>query len=151
MGSYALFLCSAEVEGNPQERFCFIMADKEFSYDVFISYALKEGVSARDAELIKQFLESEKLKVWFDEEGTQNLDRNINQAVADAISDSAVFLLVSSPEYENSPNCMKEVNFVDNRKPIIHVTPGMIRGGIGKSIWGIHPSCVRLRQLWLYD
>ena len=25
------------------------------------------------------------------------------------------------------------------------------RGGIGKSMWGIHPSCVRLRQLWLYD
>ena len=25
------------------------------------------------------------------------------------------------------------------------------RGGIGKSIWGSHPSCVRLRQLCLYD
>ena len=27
----------------------------------------------------------------------------------------------------------------------------VIRGGLGKSIWGSHPSCVRLRQLWLYD
>ena len=25
------------------------------------------------------------------------------------------------------------------------------RGGIGKSIRGSYPSCVRLRQLWLYD
>ena len=24
------------------------------------------------------------------------------------------------------------------------------KGGIGKSIWGSYPSCVRLRQLWLY-
>ena len=33
----------------------------------------------------------------------------------------------------------------------IFVRSASYRGGIGKSIWGSHPSCVRLRQLWLYD
>ena len=43
----------------------------------------------------------------------------------DGISNSAVFLLVSSQEYEESMNCMREMNYADRtKKPIVHVSTG---------------------------
>ena len=51
------------------------------------------------------------------------------QAMVDGISNSAVFLLVSSQEYEESMNCMREMNYADRtKKPIIHVCTGGFDG-----------------------
>jgi cobalamin biosynthesis Co2+ chelatase CbiK len=45
--------------------------------------------------------------------------------MVEGISNSAVFLLVSSKEYEESMNCMREMNYADRKKKhIIHVSTG---------------------------
>ncbi len=47
------------------------------------------------------------------------------QGMANGIDNSAVFLLVSSQEYKDSTNCMRELKYADRqRKPILHASTG---------------------------
>ena len=45
--------------------------------------------------------------------------------MAAGIDQCVVFILVSSPEYEGSQNCMREIRYAANQgKPIVHVSTG---------------------------
>lgn len=88
-----------------------------FQNDLFVSYAHKddwpwrEGGTGWVTEFIKTLTHEleerdRRFKVWFDPQLRTGDD--FNSAIAKAISESAVFLSVLSPAYDDCPYCKKE-------------------------------------------
>ena len=100
-----------------------------FKYDLFISYAHQNdrpwGWVSEFIKTLKAELEgkSRDFTVWWDPGLRTGEDFNI--AIADAISESAVFLSVLSPAYGDSSYCRLEIEeFRQQRHPAFGLTVG---------------------------
>ena len=84
----------------------------------------------------KLLLEAAGLRVWFDEDCMHG---DLHEAMAQGIEDSALFLCVTSQEYQDSQSCMRELKYADRRKKtIIHVSTGFRpTGGLDLIIGGL--------------
>ena len=102
-----------------------------FKYDLFISYAHRNdkpwGWVSEFARTLKEELESKSrdLSFWWDPGLRTGEDFNL--AIANAISESAVFLCVLSKAYGDSTYCKKEVEeFRQQRHPAFGLTVGTL-------------------------
>ena len=111
-------------------------AASDFKYDLFISYAhrndtpwmeggvgwVTEFVRTLDAELQAR---NRAFTVWFDPKLRTGDDFNL--AIAKAIAESAVFLSILSPAYNDCPYCSKEVGvFRAERHPAFGLKVGTL-------------------------
>jgi hypothetical protein len=89
-----------------------------FQYDLFISYAHRNDVAWKKdgSGWVTDFVKSLKFElearsrnfaIWFDPQLRTGED--FNEAIGKAISQSAVFLIILSPAYDDCPYCKKEV------------------------------------------
>lgn len=107
-----------------------------FQYDLFVSYAhandvpfqrggegwVTEFISALKAELEAR---SRDFTLWFDPRLRSGDDFNL--AIAQAISDSAIFLSILSPAYDDSSYCKKELaEFRTQRHPSFGLKVGSL-------------------------
>ncbi len=100
-----------------------------FKYDLFVSYAHQNdrpwGWVSEFIKTLKAELEgkSREFSIWWDPGLRSGEDFNI--AIADAISESAVFLSVLSPAYGDSSYCRLEIEeFRQQRHPAFGLTVG---------------------------
>ncbi len=108
-----------------------------FQFDLFVSYAHLDNDAWSEGEdgWITAFVKtletelkgkSRDFKIWFDPQLRSAEDFNL--AISNAISESAVFLSILSPAYNDSTYCPKEVAaFRQQRHPAFGMTVGTLR------------------------
>jgi hypothetical protein len=107
-----------------------------FQYDLFVSYAHRNDAAWREGapgwvtdfvRTLKGSLEERNrdFKIWFDP--ALRTGEDFNAAIAKAISESAVFLSVLSPAYDESTYCRREVTeFRQQRHPTFGMKVGTL-------------------------
>src|SRR5690349_21420315 len=107
-----------------------------FQYDLFVSYAHRNDAAWREGasgwvtdfvRTLKASLEERNrdFKIWFDP--ALRTGEDFNAAIAKAISESAVFLSVLSPAYDESTYCRREVGeFRQQRHPTFGMKVGTL-------------------------
>jgi hypothetical protein len=107
-----------------------------FQYDLFVSYAHRNDAAWREggAGWVTEFVrtlkaeleaKSRDFRIWFDPQLRTGDDFNL--AIGAAIAESAVFLAVLSPAYDDCPYCRKEVvQFREQRNPSFGMRAGTL-------------------------
>ena len=90
-----------------------------FKYKVFISY---EWASQNEVIMIKNYLEKNNIKVWFDRSNLKCKEGSLHSQLSKGIEDSELFVCIITKKYDESENCKLEFGWARaHKKPMIVV------------------------------